>query len=100
MTGAKLNFLAAALFLMLLAGGALRLYAGQITFVFTGVGTGTIGGVGFTNAAFTIASVGDTSPGNARGPGKFGKADRRSLALTQEATVKPRFLGAPGWRQP
>jgi len=47
-----------------LIGGHLALAVAQtspITFVFTGVGTGTIGGMGFADAAFTITAVGDTS---------------------------------------
>ena len=36
-------------------------FAAQITFIFTGTGTGTVNGVPFTNAAYTITLVGDTT---------------------------------------
>ena len=54
----KRLFLALAL---LVIAGAEQASAGSITYTFTGTGTGDLGSASFTNAAFTISEVANTS---------------------------------------
>lgn len=46
---------------MVLVGASLPANASPIEFIFTGTGSGSLGGVGFTNAAFVLTEFGDTA---------------------------------------
>ena len=56
--------------LLLLAGASLA-NAVEINYVFQGTGTGDLGGVQFTNAAFTMTVTGDTASVQDEGGGLF-----------------------------
>lgn len=66
-----------------LCGLAINTFGASITFSHTGVGSGSIGSIEFSERAFTLTAVGDTSTRVTLNPNAFGYAiDHVSAAIT------------------